>query len=345
MKLEEIFTFEHLYEAHKKCRLSKQHKGEVIRFEANLSSNLVNIINEITKRKYKLGKYKVFKIFEPKERIIEALPYKDRVVIRCFCDYSVRSRIEKRLIFDNVACRKGKGTLFAIERLEKFLRREYLNKGDNDLYFLKCDIRKFFPSINHNILLQLLKNIGFSKDEMWFITKLVREQPNNVEMGLPLGNQSSQWFALLYLDKVDRLIKEKLRVKSYVRYMDDMILIHRDKKYLQKCLREIENVCNNELSLSLNEKTQIGKVCNGIDFLGYRYVLNYRGKIIRKLRGSYKVRLKRYLKTLGKLRENGVIDDDYVYIRKNAFYNHLKDTDESVDLKTTVFPKKGNNLN
>ena len=139
MELEEIFTFENLYQAYKQCRKSKQHKGEVIRFETNLSTNISNLVKEIASKKYKLGKYKEFLIYE---RIIEALPFKDRVVIKCFCDVVLRDKIEKKLIYDNAACRKNKGTAFAIKRLEKFLREEYRKENNNKIYFLKCDIKK-----------------------------------------------------------------------------------------------------------------------------------------------------------------------------------------------------------
>lgn len=340
MELEEIFTFENLYQAYKQCRKSKQHKGEVIRFETNLSTNISNLVKEIASKKYKLGKYKEFLIYEPKERIIEALPFKDRVVIKCFCDVVLRDKIERKLIYDNAACRKNKGTAFAIKRLEKFLREEYRKENNNKIYFLKCDIRKYFQSINHEILLSLLKKVKFSNDEMWMIEKLIRDQPNNADVGLPLGNQSSQWFALLYLNVIDRFVKEVLRIKGYVRYMDDMILIHRDKSYLQYCLKEIENKCRKELKLSLNQKTQIGIVKNGIDFLGFRHILNENGSITRKLRASSKQRLKKHLKTLNKLRDKNIVDDEYVYIRKNAFYNHIKDTKESKNLKENTFPVK-----
>lgn len=340
MELNEIFTFENLYEAYKSCRKSKQHKGEVIRFEVNLSNNISNLMNEIISKKYKLGNYKEFLIYEPKKRIIEALPFKDRVVIKCFCDNTLKPKIEKKLIYDNAACRKGKGTTFAIKRLEKFLKHEYLKQKDNNIYFLKCDISKYFPSINHQVLLELLNKINFSDDEMWMINKLISEQPNKVDIGLPLGNQSSQWFALLYLNVVDRYIKEELQIKGYIRYMDDMILIHRDKKYLQYSLLQIEKICTDKLKLSLNQKTQIGLVQNGIDFLGYRHILNKNGSITRKLRLSSKQRLKRHLKTLQKLRDKNIVDDEYVYVRKNAFYNHIKDTRESLRLKNATFPNK-----
>lgn len=338
MKLDEIFTFNNLYNAYKQCRKSKQHKGEVIKFETNLSLNLYKLQKDIISRKYKLGKYKRFYIYEPKERLIESLPFKDRVVIRCLCDIVLRPKIEKKLIYDNAACRKGKGTDFAIKRLEKFLRHEYLVKQDNNIYFLKCDIRKYFPSINHQILLNILDKLGFSDDEMWLIRKFIMEQDNTSGVGLPLGNQSNQWFALLYLNVVDRYIKEVLGIKCYVRYMDDMILIHRDKKYLQYCLKEIEKVCHNVLELDLNQKTQIGMVKNGIDFLGYNHILNNNGKIIRKLRSSSKQRLKKHLNVLHKLKSSNLVDDEYVYIRKNAYYNHTKKTQISWSLKKQIYP-------
>lgn len=339
MNIEEIFTYEKLYEAHLHCRCSKQHKGEVVRFETNLSENLYKIVSDMKSKKYKLGKYKKFYIYEPKERLIEALPYKDRVMIRCFCENVIKPKIEPKLIYDNTACRKGKGSSFAINRLEKFLRREYIKENNNEIYFLKCDISKYFPSINHDVLKNLLNKINFTDDEIWLINKLIDEQPDGATIGLPLGNQSSQWFALLYLNTIDRFIKEQLQIKCYVRYMDDMILIHRDKKYLQKCLYEIEKVCNEKLKLSLNSKTQIGKVQNGIDFLEFRHVLTPNGKIIRKMRQSSKIRMKKHLKTLNKLRKKEIVDDEYVYVRKNAFYNHIKDSNESLYFISQVLVK------
>ena len=339
MTLKYIFSFENLYAAHKKCRNSKQHKGEVIRFEISLYSNLVKMSKELGNKTYEFGDYGKFYIYEPKERLIEALPYRDRLTIRCFCDCVIIPKLEKRLIIDNVACQKDKGTLFGIKRLEKFLKREYVQMQSNDFYYLKCDIKKYFPNIDHNILIEKLKRVGFSEDEMWFVKKLLDEQPSKNDIGLALGNQSSQWFALYYLDTIDRLIREKLKVKGYVRYMDDMILIHRDKNYLRKCKNEIENTCKNELYLDLNNKTQIGKVSNGIDFLGFRNILTSNGKVIRKLRSSAKIRMKQHMKTLNRLEKKGTVDGEYVRTRKNAYYAHIiyshekgiKDTLRAID--------------
>ena len=338
MNLSEIFSFENLYSAYKHCRNSKQHKGEVIRFESNLSVNISNLSKELINKTYKLGKYKKFYIYEPKERLIEALPFKDRVMVRCFCDIVLRDKIEVKLIYDNCSCRKNKGTTFAINRLHIFLRNEYMKSKDNNIYFLKCDICKYFPSINHDILISMLEKIDFSDDEMWIMKKLIKEQPDNATKGLPLGNQTSQWFALLYLNGVDHFIKEQLKIKHYVRYMDDMILIHKDKEYLSLCKKKIEEYCNNILDLELNDKTQIGMTKNGIDFLGYRHIINSNGKIIVKLRHSSKQRMKKHLKALYKIYNNGLVDDEYVYQRKNAFYNHIEWTAESKRLKDEVFP-------
>lgn len=326
MDVEQIFSFENLYNAYKKCRLSKQHKGEVIRFEMDLSNNLNKLMKKLYSKKYELGNYRKFYIYELKERFIEALPFKDRVVVRCFCDNSLKPKLDKRLIYDNAACRCEKGTLFAINRLHRFMRREYKKHNRNDFYFLKCDIKKYFQNINHEILFNLLKQVPFSKDELWFIDKTINTKNNNLEKGLPLGNQTSQWYALFYLNKVDRLIKEKYRIKNYIRYMDDMILISSNKDELRMLEHVIKEYCKKNLKLELNSKTMIGKIKNGVDFLGYNHLITPTGKILMKLRQSSLIRMKKHVKTIKKLRSKNLVDDEYVLIRKNSFYQHLKRT-------------------
>lgn len=327
MSLEEIFTFENIYAAHKWCRKSKQHKGEVVRFEIDLSKNITELIKELTSRKYKLGKYRKFKLFEPKERLIEALSYKDRVVLMCFVTNVLKPIISKHVIYDNAACQKNKGTDFGLNRLTKFLKREFINEHGNDFYYLKCDIHKYFPSINHEVLLNKLKRIGLTDDELYMARLFMTNYETSV--GIPLGNLSSQWYALIYLDDLDRFIKEKLQIKGYIRYMDDFILIHKDKNYLRYCLKEIDSFCKERLKVELNVKTQIGKVKNGIDFLGFRLILTETGKVIKKLRGSSKRRIKRHLRNLKKLEDKGIVDREYVNIRKNCFYSRIDNSDES----------------
>lgn len=327
MSLEEIFTFENIYAAHKWCRKSKQHKGEVVRFEIDLSKNITELIKELTSRKYKLGKYRKFKLFEPKERLIEALSYKDRVVLMCFVTNVLKPIISKHVIYDNAACQKNKGTDFGLNRLTKFLKREFINEHGNDFYYLKCDIHKYFPNINHEVLLNKLKRIGLTDDELYMARLFMTNYETSV--GIPLGNLSSQWYALIYLDDLDRFIKEKLQIKGYIRYMDDFILIHKDKNYLRYCLKEIDSFCKERLKVELNAKTQIGKVKNGIDFLGFRLILTETGKVIKKLRGSSKRRIKMHLRNLKKLEDKGIVDREYVNIRKNCFYSRIDNSDES----------------
>ncbi len=321
--LEEAFTFEKLFDAHKKCRVSKQHRKDTVSFEINISQNLTSLSKDIFSKKYKPGKYKIFKIFEPKERIIEALSYKDRVVLMAFCTNIIQPKIEKKLIYDNVACRKGKGTFFGIKRLETFLRDYYRKNKTNQGYFLKCDIKKYFQSINHKILACNLAMSGLDNEDMWFIDRLLESRYEDTGVGLPIGNQTSQWFGLFYLNIVDRLIKEKLRIKYYVRYMDDMILIHNDKEYLKYCKQEIEKCVNEKLNLQLNSKTQIGQLKSGIDFLGFRHILMPNGKILRFLRSQAKVKLKKKLKLLKKIKTSELVDENYIKVRLNAFNAHL----------------------
>jgi len=321
----DVFSFENLLAAHKLCRLGKQHKRGAIMFEIELGRNIAELCKALAEKRYKPGKYKAFTIYDPKERQIEALPYRDRVVLMCFCKNVLEPKLEKRLIYDNAASRKGKGADFAIERLHSFMRRLYINNGNNGIYFLKCDIAKYFQSINRHILLQKLEKCGFSEDEMWFMKLIIdsHEKP-----GIPLGNQTSQWFALLYLDDVDRLVKERLQAAYYIRYMDDFVLLSEDKDFLQRCRDEIEFFCKDRLLLRLNSKTQIGQLKNGVDFLGFNHRLTVSGKIVKKMRASSKRRMLSYLKTISYYYMQDVLDDEYLNIRQNSFKAHLKGTKE-----------------
>ncbi len=325
MNLKEIFSFEHLMEAHKLCRLSKQHKRGAIMFEIELGRNLAKLAEELSAKKYKFGKYRQFTIFDPKKRLIEALPYKDRVVLMCFCKNVLEPVLNNRLIYDNAASRIGKGSGFAIKRLHEFMSKLYINTRSPDFYFLKCDIAKYFQSINHRVLIEKLLKCGFSDDEMWFLRVVIE---SHGDIGVPLGNQTSQWFALLYLNDVDRLVKERLRARYYVRYMDDFILLSGNKAFLQHCRDEIAQYCEQELKLRLNDKTQIGKLSNGLDFLGFNHRLLPGGKIIKKMRASSRKRQQRYLKTIARFYLKNIVDDEYLEIRKNAFKAHLSGTRE-----------------
>lgn len=324
MTFDNCFSVEYLIKMHKRCRCSKTHKKEVIGFELNLSENLVKISKEIRKG-YKVSKYRRFNVYEPKLRLIESLPYKDRLVQMALCKGLIEPVIERRLVYDNAACRVNKGTHFALDRLKIFLNKfyaKYKNKG----YFLKIDIHKYFASINHQILKEKLTKCNFDDQTRQLMFMFIDSKNSEIGKGLPLGNQTSQWFALLYLDEVDRFIKEKLAIKYYIRYMDDIIMIHHDKNYLQFCKSEIENLCNKNLKLSLNSKSQVGRLKDGIDFLGFRNVLTDSGKVIRVLRAAAKTKLKHKLKYISLLKQNSIVDKQYLNIRLAAFKAHINNS-------------------
>lgn len=324
MQLKDIFTFENLLAAHELCRPGKQHKRGTIMFEMECGTIIKKLVSEFSNKSYKIGKYKEFKIYDPKERTIKALPYKDRVVQMCFCKNAIEPRLEPRLIHDNAASRPGRGTDFAKRRLHKFMKTIFINAGGNGAYFLKCDISKYFPSISHDILIAQLRRAGFSAEEMWFMNMVIKSHDSGC--GVPLGNQTSQWFALLYLNDLDRFVKEKLRAPYYVRYMDDFVLLHHDKAFLQDCRMAIEKFAFEKLKLKLNAKTQIGKLKNGLDFLGFNHKLTTTGKVEINLRASARARQRKYLKAVEYYYLGNALDDDYLNTRANAFKAHLTGT-------------------
>ena len=321
---DKICNFENLYRAHLKARLGKKHKLEVMSFEAHLSMNLLNMAAALRARSYHMQGYYYFTISEPKRREVFAAHYPDRVLLHCVCDNVLAPALQPRLIRDNVACQPGKGTHFAIKRMTEFLRRHY-NKHGAEGYFLKCDIRKYFASIDHEVLKKQLHRAVKDEDVRRLLFHYIDSYDTDGRpgRGIPLGNQSSQWFAVYYLDPVDRLIKERLRIKHYIRYMDDMVLLHHSKEYLQECLRNIRALCD-ALGLELNEKTQIFPLRAGVDFLGWHFYLTESGKIVRKLRRITKVRYKHRLRKLKRDYENYLTDEANIKMVLASYHGHFK---------------------
>ena len=201
------------------------------------------------------------------------MPFKDRVVQHAICNI-IEPIFEKSFIFDSYACRKNKGTHVGIKRLEFFLNRGNLNP----LYALKCDIKKYFLSINHDILKKIIrKKIGDEK-LLNLIDKIIDSK--NSRNGIPIGNLTSQLFANIFLNELDKFVKHELRAKYYLRYMDDFIILESDKEILQEYKIKINDFLNS-LDLKMHEKKcTIFSVKIGVDFLGYIIFKNY--KLARK---------------------------------------------------------------
>lgn len=333
----EIFSFQNLYAAHMVARKSKRHKKDVILFEMELGNNLWRLHECLIKREYKIQEYNKFTVYEPKKREIQALPYADRIIQHALCDNYLYPFLANRFIYDNCACQIGKGTDFGRDRLTGFIREHYRANG-NKGYILKADIKGFFANIDHRVLKQKLNKAIGNQDIMELLDTIVDSYNSDTGEGLPMGNQTSQLFALYYLDSLDRLIKEKLKIKHYTRYMDDCVLIHPDKEYLQFCLREMTRLVEEDLKLEFNQKTQIFPISEGVDYLGFHFYLTNTGKVIRKLRQSSKVRFKKRLKFMQKGFYTGTMELDDIK-RSLASYNGHLSHGNTWGLKKSVYGK------
>lgn len=319
---EKICDFQNLYKAHTVARRSKRTTREVIDFEMNLAENLTSISEMLKNGTYKMSGYYSFMVHDPKDRVIHALHYRDRVVQHCLCDEVLAPTLDKKLIYDNSACRIGKGTHFAIERVSKFLT-EFYKKSGTDGYFLKCDIRKFFDNIDHELVKQKLKKVFREQKVYFLLCQIIDSYEKSPGKGLPLGNQTSQWFAIYYLDGLDRLIKEKLHIKYYSRYMDDCVLICDDKEYLKNCLKIMREYSYNGLHLTFNEKTEIFPIKNGIDYLGWHFYMTDTGKVIKKVKQSTKYKYKHKLRYFKEAYSRDEVNFEEIKQVLSSYRSHL----------------------
>lgn len=286
----EICTFGVLYKAYLAARRGKRSRAATAHYEVHLLENIVNLVYILRTKIYRPGKFRVFEVFEPKRRMVQAPAFVDKLVQHALVDNLLYEKITHSFILDNYASQKGKGLHFGLDRLRYFLT-DYWNKNHTaEGWVLKCDVRHFFASINHDRLKEKLKKLDLEPIVYDLLCIYI-----DCTDGLPLGYQTSQLFALLFLDDFDHFVKEKLHIRYYGRYMDDFFLICPDKEYLQFCRREIEAYMAN-LGLELNEKTQIFPLQNGLDFLGFHTYLTSDGKVIRKLRRSSVKRIKAKLR-------------------------------------------------
>lgn len=314
-----IHDFENLYNAYRASLKGKRWKASTNRFALNALERLVYMQRDLKNKTYEMGNYNVFRITEPKERLIKATSFKDKVVQRSLCDNVLEPVFERSLIYDNYACRKAKGTHAALKRTEQFYRQAYKKHG-LDVWVLKCDVEKYFDSIDHDVLKQLVRKFFDETDMVELLDKIIDSTGDAT--GVPIGNQSSQWFAITFLNEMDHAIKEKLGIKWYVRYMDDFVLIHPDKTYLQECKRRIEQYLNS-INLSLNGKSHIFPLRNGVDFLGFHTYITDTGKLIKKVRHASNKRVKRKLKKFKVLYATGVRTEKQISQAYNSWQNHV----------------------
>jgi len=290
---EECFSYASLYESYRRCRLSKRDKREVLLFEKDFSKNLCALYYDLHYRRYELSGYHEFRIYDPKERVIQAISFRDRIVQHALVDNYLMPLLRRQFVFDNVACQKGKGVYFAHRRMKLFLEEIKKYENPQQGYFVKADVHKFFESIDHMVLKEKLFRLVKDKDIYDLLVKIIDSFHKETDKGLPMGNQSSQCFALLYLSSLDHLLKEKEKVRFYLRYMDDMILFVDSKEEARKCLSLIESELEN-VRLSLNPKSTIYPFKEGFEMIGWRYRIRKNKTRVRLRRSSSKrIRLKR----------------------------------------------------
>ena len=273
-----IIEFENLLLAAREAEKGKRFRENILEFNFNLEQELIQLQTELINKIYQPGPYKTFKIIDPKPRIISAAPYRDRVVHHALCNI-ICPLFERSFISDSYANRVGFGTHRALAKFIKFSRASR--------YVLQCDIRKYFPSIDHEILKGLIRRKIKCKDTLWLIDAIIdgsNEQetvinyfpddmlitPAMRRRGLPIGNLTSQFFANVYLNGFDHFAKENLHAKRYVRYVDDFALLSDDKTFLKDAREQIEAYLVT-LRLKIHPiKSQLFETGVGATFLGFR---------------------------------------------------------------------------
>ncbi len=273
----------------------KKTKASVSAFYFNLENEIIDIQQELVLGSYRPMAYTQFEIREPKPRKICSSEFRDRVVHHVICSIA-EPIFEGRSIYDSYACRVGKGSHVAVVRCQQFSR--------TFRYYLKCDIRKFFESIDHTVLKQLLRRI-FKDDKLLTLLDTIIDHkiPGGITgRGLPIGNLTSQHFANFYLGELDHFLKDRQGVKGYVRYMDDFISFSDDKKLLHSLLTDINRFVREELKLELKESvTTIAPVTEGVPFLGFRVfpgIVRIKRENLIRMNQKIKRKEKLYLKGL-----------------------------------------------
>ena len=315
---EQVYDFNRLKESYKRTQTgSRKYRKEAIYFEMSRERKLVELWQQLKKKEYRPGSYIEFFVYEPKARMVHAPHLRDKIVQ--FSTHLILQELYRSVfIKDSYACLKGKGTHQAVRQIQHYMR---LAKWKcEDPYIVKIDVRKYFYSINRDILKKLYRKKvpPGETDFLWLLDMIVDGSPEG-EKGLPLGNVTSQDFANIYLNEVDQYCKRYLGLKWYVRYMDDISIIVATKEEAQETLRKIRDFIIRHLDLELNEKTQIYPLAQGLNTLGFKIHATYL-----EVRKSSKEAMKRRIKAMGRKHQEGKMTEKEVQQSVSAWLGHAR---------------------
>lgn len=302
---DKIISLENLFLAWKEFKKGKSKKADVGNFNFYFEDNILDLHYNLKNKIYQHYSYSSFYVCDPKLRLINKAKVIDRVVHQAIFRV-LYYYFDRQFIYNSCSCRFNKGVHFGVDRLERILVL-VSNNNKSTAYILKCDIKKFFASVNKNILINIIQKNILDEDVLWLLKIIINSFDKNSDKGLPLGNVTSQLFANIYLNELDQFVKHKLKIKNYVRYMDDFLIISNNKNCLLKKLNEIGNFLREKLKLELHpSKIIIKKYNSGIDFLGY-VLFPYH----RTLRSRTKKRIIKKIKRRRFDCNKGIITEDF----------------------------------
>lgn len=273
---QDIISLGNLLEAWKEFLKGKRNKSDVQRFQFCLGDNLLSLHKELQNKTYEHGGYHAFNISDPKPRNIHKANVRNRVLHHAIYRklYPFFDRI---FISDSFSCRNLKGTHKALDRFKRFAFKVSKN-NTKPCWILKCDIKKFFASVDQKILLDILRKHIKDKDIIWLLEKVIYSfNSGNAGIGLPLGNLTSQLLVNIYMNEFDEWMKHKMKVKYYIRYADDFVILSQDRDYLLELILKISDFLEEYLKLSLHpDKVFIKTFASGVDFLGWVHFPDYK---------------------------------------------------------------------
>lgn len=307
-----IISPENLLEAWSEFVVGKRRRKDVQEFEMNLMSNIIALHNDLVLKKYQHGGYHAFNISDPKPRNIHKATVRDRLL-----HHAIHRKLypffDRTFIADSFSCRLNKGTHKALNRFRTFAYRVSRN-DTRTCWILKCDIRKFFANIDHDVLKHILAGYISDKDILWLLDRVIDSFHSGIPgIGLPLGNLTSQLFVNIYMNEFDRFMKHRLKAQYYIRYADDFVILSHDRDWLMELIPKIADFLSECLKLELHpDKLFLKTVASGIDFLGWVHFPDHR-----VLRTATK---KRALKRIGERPDSDTLNSYLGLLRHGNAY-------------------------